>query len=53
MIALCELCWAQVSVDEIEAHLREQHDLEVEIMRWADGRPVIVDKTLEPEDFAA
>lgn len=52
MTAWCALCGQNIEAENIMGHLRGFHDLDVEIEEWPDGEPVIVDKTLEPEDFA-
>lgn len=38
---------------DFHEHMLVAHgiDVEAEVQRWSDGQPVIVDKTLEPEDF--
>lgn len=33
-------------------HVRGAHDVVDEIETWPDGSPVVVDETLEPEDFS-
>lgn len=50
-VAYCNLCGARVLVVEILVHLRVEHDVDAEIEEWPDGEPVIIDTTLEPEDF--
>lgn len=56
----CQLCIdaglseedARIPLDELVGHLRGAHDVDMEIATWPDGETVIVDNTLEPEDFA-
>lgn len=50
--ATCALCGLTVPVEEIVEHLRDEHELEAEPATWPDGEVVIVDQSLEPEDFA-
>jgi hypothetical protein len=47
----CAVCGEQGPLEWIFGHLRGAHDMDVEIDTWPDGEPVIVDTTLEPEDF--
>lgn len=51
--ALCRLCVPAVWVplDQLVVHVRDQHDPDCEIVTWPDGQPVIVDHTLDPDDF--
>lgn len=48
----CNLC--DVKVDGIFEHLATEHpEVFAEgIARWPDGEPVVIDSTLEPEDFS-
>lgn len=46
----CDLCGLWFEASGIEAHLVDGHDQEP-VERWPDGRPVIIDSTLEPADF--
>jgi hypothetical protein len=42
-----------VSVAMIGAHVAQWHpELLAELERWPDGEPVVIDRTLEPGDFA-
>ena len=50
---VCALCGETVPADMLLGHLRGAHELDVEIAEWPDGRPVIVDETLTPDDFRA
>jgi hypothetical protein len=50
--ATCALCGENVSVEELLLHLRVEHDMDVEPATWPDGRYVVIDTTLEPDDFA-
>ena len=47
----CELCPDRPLVDDVVTHLRDVHGEDVTIETWPDGRPVVVDLTLDPEDF--
>lgn len=49
----CNLCGHTIGVEALAEHLLAVHgiDLDRELLRWPDGSPVIVDETLEPEDF--
>ena len=48
----CAICGATFHPSMLLGHLRGAHDMDVEIAEWPDGAPVIVDLTLEPDDFA-
>ncbi len=50
--ALCALCGEPMPLELLMGHLRGAHDIEEDIETWPDGSPVIVDRTLRPEDFA-
>lgn len=50
--AICAICHERVPVELILGHLAGAHDLDVEVETWPDGSPVIVDSTLQPDDFA-
>ena len=54
-MGVCFLCEppAEVPDDELGRHLLDVHHMDMEkvVDRWPDGQPVIVDQTLEPEDF--
>lgn len=52
--AFCQLCQPprRLPLDALWEHLRIVHDLDAEFAEWPDGSPVIIDSTLEPEDFA-
>lgn len=48
----CALCDERVLLDKIEDHVRIFHPDHYEpLERWPDGNPVIIDDTLEPEEF--
>lgn len=48
----CELCGEQLGPAELLAHLRRMHpDADAEPDQWPDGRPVIVDLALTPDEF--
>lgn len=49
----CAMCGERVSVEELLEHIRGAHDLDAEIATWPDGRMVVIDETLEPDDFDA
>lgn len=51
--ATCALCGERFPVDLILGHLAGAHELDIEVETWPDGSPVIVDSTLEPDDFAS
>jgi hypothetical protein len=46
----CSLCGYWFTLTGIELHLVEDHRQEP-FETWPDGRPVIIDTTLEPADF--
>lgn len=50
-VATCALCERRFAVENIWEHLRIVHGVEGEIAEWPDGEPVIIDTTLEPDDF--
>lgn len=52
---ICNLCRppTPVPIADILVHIRVDHGVQVEPMRWPDGQLVIVDTTLEPADFEA
>jgi hypothetical protein len=58
--AICAVCVtegaaeddARFPLEEILGHLAGAHGLDIEIQCWPDGNPVVVDLTLEPDDFA-
>lgn len=49
----CQLCEPprRVSVEALLEHFRIVHDLDAEPERWPDGELVVIDSTLEPDDF--
>jgi hypothetical protein len=52
----CQLCRNEGKPDRVmlkylHAHLRLAHGETFEILTWPDGEPVVIDKTLEPDDF--
>jgi hypothetical protein len=49
--AQCLVCGEWMPLDEIMVHVRVEHDLDVEFAEWPDGSPVVIDETLQPEDF--
>jgi hypothetical protein len=57
--AICDLCGERLGLGEVIRHLKEQHPVEFEFANegkdgfdtWPDGEPVIIDETLEPDDF--
>ena len=48
----CGICGERVDVEDLLGHLRGAHDLDVKPETWPDGSWVVIDKTLEPADFA-
>jgi len=54
-MGICFLCRPEREVPDTElgSHLLEMHNIDVSeaVTKWPDGEPVIVDHTLEPEDF--
>lgn len=50
-MAICGYCRNRVPIEMIFIHLREIHDVTPEIECWPDGNPVVIDHTLQPEDF--
>ena len=52
MTARCNLCRKQMPTEELLEHVRLLHPDDYEpVQTWSDGQPVIIDNTLEPEDF--
>lgn len=51
-VITCALCKRMFAADAIWEHLRIVHDFHEKPAEWPDGSPVIIDTTLEPEDFA-
>jgi hypothetical protein len=49
--ATCRLCGQVMPVELLLGHLRGAHDVDIELATWADGEPVVIDRTLEPADF--
>lgn len=50
----CELCGEpDIPAGHVLAHLRQNHPGQEwpEIKTWPDGKPVVVDETLTPDDF--
>lgn len=49
----CNLCDGDFTMEEEDVflHMRIEHDLDLEPETWPDGQLVVVDETLEPEDF--
>lgn len=49
----CNLCDPprRIELESLLEHMRFVHDRIIEVARWPDGEPVIVDQTLEPCDF--
>lgn len=52
----CHVCDPHVwlPIAEMLVHFRVEHDIDIEedVAKWPDGEWVVVDTTLEPEDFA-
>lgn len=49
---ICATCGERIPAEALLAHLRDEHGIDAEVATWPDGDPVVVDQTLEPEDFA-
>lgn len=49
----CNLCEPphRILIADLVEHLAVVHGYEADVSTWPDGSPVIVDKTLEPDDF--
>lgn len=48
----CELCATEVPTLELLVHITVHHAAFSEpVLTWPDGKPVVIDTTLEPEDF--
>jgi hypothetical protein len=56
-VGFCRLCLDEqgeplpLLATELLDHLRKVHGMDVKLETWPDGSPVVVDHTLEPEDF--
>lgn len=55
-LGICNLCRAEglpdlVAIEDLVEHLHDKHGMDVEILTWPDGVPVVFDRTLEPNDF--
>lgn len=52
-VGFCDFCQEDVPVIELVMHVTQKHRafLGVIPLRWPDGKPVVVDTSLEPEDF--
>jgi len=48
---VCGICGVTADLDDLLEHLREAHG--EELQTWSDGKPVVIDHTLEPADFAS
>jgi hypothetical protein len=49
----CDICKTDVRTTDLLSHISVYHpDLYEPIETWPDGQPVVIDTTLEPEDFA-
>lgn len=53
MIWICAVCGERIPIEHLLGHLRGAHDLDEEPETWPDGELVIVDETLEPDDFGS
>jgi hypothetical protein len=51
MLVTCALCGETMDATVILGHLRGEHGIEEELATWPDGEYVVIDKTLEPDDF--
>jgi hypothetical protein len=47
----CRICGKRMPLREIVQHLCDEHGCKVPL-KWPDGGWVVVDRTLEPKDFA-
>jgi hypothetical protein len=50
----CHLCHTTgLTTPELLAHMADAHDVDLAVSaeRWPDGEPVVLDATLQPEDF--
>ena len=50
-VVRCTYCARTVAAHNFVMHCRVTHGVVVDIARWADGAPVVVDTTLTPADF--
>ena len=48
---VCGICGVMADLDDLLEHLREAHG--EELQTWPDGKPVVIDHTLEPADFGS
>lgn len=51
--AICGICDPprHVEIGALVDHFRIVHDQIVDVERWPDGDAVVIDDTLDPEDF--
>lgn len=52
----CSLCGGRYPDTGLVDHLESQHPAlvaDATLERWPDGTPVVIDNTLEPEDFGS
>jgi hypothetical protein len=47
----CRICGGEMPLREIVQHLCDEHGCKVPL-KWPDGAWVVIDRTLEPKDFA-
>lgn len=49
----CLLCHTDVPDEDLGIHMLQKHEIDMtnSVETWPDGSPVIIDTTLEPEDF--
>ena len=49
----CNMCVppAELTLGTIGQHLQDEHGVPLVVHTWPDGSPVVVDSTLEPDDF--
>lgn len=50
-VVRCTYCARTVAAHNFVMHCRVTHGVVVDIARWADGAPAVVDTTLSPADF--
>lgn len=47
----CGLCGERIPAEDVIVHLQVWHDVDVSVEEWPDGSAVIIDRSLEPDDF--
>lgn len=51
MMTQCSFCGIHKPLVLIREHMEDVHGWNEDIETWPDGKPVIIDLTLEPKDF--